>query len=275
MNLGRIATNIRPGEMGLWKTITTENVSYTKDGHELIMESEQDSFWFAHRLNCLLRVLNNLSFKMFLDIGGGNGEFSKLLQSKNIEAVLLEPGLKGANNAIANGVKYVINGSLRDAGFKDSSFPAVGLLDVLEHIEDEENFLKEINRILKSNGSLILTVPAFQYLFSDFDRQVGHFRRYTLRDLKNKLIKNGFEIDYETYFFSFIPIPILIGRFIINKFKKKEKRINTGHLSKSGLIGFILTALLWPEQFLIKHKVKIPFGSSCLIVAHKSANYGK
>jgi len=270
MNINQLATNIRLEESGVWKTLTTESISYTKDGHTLIKENEQNSFWFEHRLSCILNIFSKYPSKMALDIGGGNGLFSKQLQSINVDTVLLEPGLEGANNALHNGVKNIINGSLIDAGFVDSCFSSVFALDVLEHIEDDESFLLEINRILKPNGKLFLTVPAYQFLFSSFDKEVGHFRRYKLSDLKKKFVKNGFQINYQTYFFSLLMIPLFIGRFIINKLKRKENRISTGHINKSSIIGFILKCLLWPEQFLIKNKITIPFGSSCLIVAHKN-----
>lgn len=204
-----------------------------------------------------------------IDVGGGNGEISKYLQSINKDVVLLEPGYHGAKNAVRRGVNHVINSSLFDAGFIDGAFDTAISLDVLEHIEDDEKFLKEIFRILKPGGKLVLTVPAYQFLFSSFDEEVGHYRRYTLRGLSKKTKNQGFNIDYKTYFFSLLPIPILISRFILYKFKKKNKRKSMGHISKSGFFGGALRVLLWTEQLLMKSKIKIPFGSSCLLILHK------
>lgn len=268
----QLATNIIPLGKGLWKTQVSGDVSYTHNGHELIKDKEQNSFWFFHRRQCLERIIENYPVKKALDIGGGNGQFSKYLQSIGIKTVLLEPGNNGAKNAVDNGVLNVINGTLRDACFKESTIQSAFLLDVLEHIEDDEAFLSEIYRILEPGGKLILTVPALQFLFSDFDLEVGHYRRYTLRELNEKLIKSGFLVDYKTYFFSLLPIPVFIGRFVINRFKKKDHRKSTGHISKSGMFGRFLTVLLWPEKLLMKYKVKIPIGSSCLFVVYKPKN---
>lgn len=270
MDVSKIAPKAQMGGYGFWETGVTEEISYTKDGHNAIQVSESNSFWFEHRKHCVTYAMEGNLQEPVLDVGGGNGLFTKYLQDKNISSILLEPGVSGALNAVGNGVEQVINGSLYDAGVLSSSVGSVVLLDVLEHIEDDEKFLLELNRILREDGQLFLTVPAFQYLYSSFDKEVGHFRRYTLASLEEKMVRNGFIIDYKSYFFSFLPLPILIGRFLVNKFKKKSKRKSTGHMKKSGLIGGLLQALLWPEQVMIKKKLKIPFGSSCLIIAKKA-----
>lgn len=270
MDLGLLANNATPSDSGVWKTPSTVAISYTENGHDLIKDKEQNSFWFAHRLRCLTKVINRYPPKILLDIGGGNGQFSKHVQSMNVETILLEPGTSGAYNALKNGVQHVINGSLQDAAFKNSSVDTISILDVLEHIEGDEQFLKEIHRILEVDGKLILTVPAYQFLYSDFDKEVGHYRRYTLKNLKQKLKNTGFEIEYRSYLFSFIPLPLLFGRLVLNKFKKKENRKATGHVKKSGLMGHILAPLLWIERGFIQNKLRIPMGSSCLVVAKKT-----
>ncbi len=277
MSIRELFTNVALGEQGIWKTNTIEGISYTKNGHDLIKENEKKSFWFHHRLNCLKKVIDTTSIKndIVLDVGGGNGHFSLYLQSLSANTVLIEPGVSGAFNAVENGVQNVINGTLKDANFKDESFDTITLLDVLEHIEDDKEFLVELYRIMKPKAKLILTVPAFQFLFSSFDKEVGHYRRYTLKDLSNKLTQSGFSIDYKTYFFSLLPIPLYIGRFFINKLRKKEKRKGTGHINKSGVLGSVLRILLSPELLLIKNKVRIPLGSSCLMIVHKPETNGE
>lgn len=272
MNLSNIAPKVEYDSQGFWKTKRTENISYTKDGHNSIVRDEQMSFWFNHRHNCLKQLPRKYFKSPVLDVGGGNGVFTKYLQNEKIESILLEPGFQGVKNAVKNEVKNIVHSSLKEADFIDSSISTVVLLDVLEHVKNDEEFLIELNRILTLGGHLIITVPALQSLFSDFDREVGHFRRYSLSQLNKLLQKSGFSIEYKSYFFYFLPIPILIGRFIVNKFKKEAKRKSTGHLSKATFAGFCLTLLLLPEQWMIKYKIKIPFGSSCLITAKKLHN---
>jgi len=72
--------------------------------------------------------------------------------------------------------------------------------NVLEHIEDDHSVLKRSYRMLRPGGRLILLVPALKFLYNHLDRGLGHFRRYSREELARKLVSNGFEICYLTYF---------------------------------------------------------------------------
>ena len=74
------------------------------------------------------------------------------------------------------------------------------LVNILEHIEDDENALKECRRILRRNGKLLILVPALPFLFSDLDSKHGHFRRYARGDLMSKVRDANFDIIYSSYF---------------------------------------------------------------------------
>lgn len=275
MDILSLATNIYKSEDGIWKTSDSEKISYTEKGHTLIKESEIKSFWFYHRLKCFSIIFKNYPVNFVLDIGGGNGRVSKFLQSIDVEPVLIEPRAEGAYNAIQIGVRNVVHGSLFSAGIKSSSVPAVAIFDVLEHIEDDEKFLHELNRILEPGGKLFLSVPAYQFLYSGFDEEVGHFRRYTHRDLKRKLNTCGFVINYSTYFFSILPLAIFIVRLFYKIIKARKKRREIGHINKKSVFGSIIKVLFAPEFFFIKRNMRIPFGSSCLVVANKRYQNGK
>ena len=71
--------------------------------------------------------------------------------------------------------------------------------NVLEHIEDDVQALSDLCNSLSDNGTLVIYVPAFQILFSDLDRKVGHYRRYQKRELKSKLRNSGFKIEKIEY----------------------------------------------------------------------------
>jgi len=202
LDLKEVSQKIDQGSDGIWRTRGSEEVSYTEGGHGHLKKVEEESFWFDHRLNCLNSAIEHRPFRSkVLDVGGGNGNFSLLLQSQNIEAVLLEPVAEGVQNARLSGVENIVHGTLNGVDFKESSFASVVALDVLEHIEDDREFVREIHRILEPSGRLYLSVPALQLLFSSFDRQVGHFRRYTLGQLVRLLWDNGFKVEFATYFF--------------------------------------------------------------------------
>jgi SAM-dependent methyltransferase len=117
------------------------------------------------------------------------------------------------------GLKNIICSTLEDAGFKTNSLPAAGLFDVVEHISNDLCFLKTINFYMRPGGFLFITVPAYNILWSKEDVDAGHFRRYTLYELKKTLNKAGFKIEYATYIFSFLILPIFLFRTIPDFFK--------------------------------------------------------
>jgi 2-polyprenyl-3-methyl-5-hydroxy-6-metoxy-1,4-benzoquinol methylase len=90
--------------------------------------------------------------KTFYDIGGGNGFVAKRLQDEGVKVVLVEPGKVGAKNAYQRGIKNVLCSTLEDAGFAAGAIESVGLFDVVEHIEDDLTFLKNIHNYMKKKA---------------------------------------------------------------------------------------------------------------------------
>ena len=84
-----------------------------------------------------------------------------------------------------------------------AEFDAIGAFDVLEHIVDDEMVLRETNKALKSGGGLLLTVPQHQFLWSAADESARHVRRYSSRDLREKVERAGFKVIRMTSFVSF------------------------------------------------------------------------
>ncbi len=119
----------------------------------------------------------------------------------------------------------------------------------------------------------MITVPAFNFLWSNADSEAGHFRRYTLVDLTKKLESIGFKIEYSTYIFSIFPIPVFLFRTIPSKIRKKsstkESHIKE-HQNKKGLLNKLLNIVFNIELRNIKKGRKIITGGSCLVVAKKN-----
>lgn len=79
------------------------------------------------------------------------------------------------------------------------SFDAIYSSNVLEHIEDDVAALRELHRLLRSDGVIVLYQPAFQSIFTELDKLVGHYRRYGVKDLSSKLNQAGFEVTHWEY----------------------------------------------------------------------------
>ena len=100
----------------------------------------------------------------------------------------------------------------------DASIPAAGLFDVLEHIQDDRGALTNLHRVLQPGGRLYIAVPAYNFLWSGEDDHAGHFRRYTLNLLRQRLVEAGFTVDYGTYFFLILLLPVFLLRALPAKF---------------------------------------------------------
>jgi 2-polyprenyl-3-methyl-5-hydroxy-6-metoxy-1,4-benzoquinol methylase len=258
---------------GIYFAKFNEHISYPEIGNVKCFALEDNSFWFRHRNNCIIALFKQFSAgKTFLDVGGGNGFVSKGLQVEGQTAILLEPGKSGCMNARQRGVKHIVCSTLKNARINPDSIDSIGSFDVVEHIKNEQEFLETIYQSLKPGGYFYCTVPAYKWLWSHEDVKAGHYRRYSLKEVKAKMIQAGFEITYASYFFSFLVLPIFIFRSLPSKIRF-SKRVSEESPSKDhnqvGLFSKLIQGY-WNWEFKrIRRLGRIPFGSSCIIVAKK------
>ena len=273
-DLSAIAKNLTESGNGIWVANHESVVSYPDEGNEACFAVEDTSFWFQHRNQVILELVRKFSpNKCFFDIGGGNGCVANALQAAGVEVVLVEPGPTGAMNAKQRGVKAVVQSTLEDAGFAQESLPTVGLFDVTEHIEKDADFLRQIHNFMEPDGTLYLTVPAFQFLWSKDDELAGHYRRYTTKTLSNVLSEAGFEVKYCSYLFALLVPPIFLLRSLPSwfGFRKTVSGATTQkeHSSGKGFVSTIVQKLLNAELARVRNQKRIPIGSSCIVVATK------
>ena len=264
-------------ESGIYFVHTSDKISYPDEYNELCFEVEDNSFWFIHRNNCIIEMIKNYrssSDGPIFDIGGGNGFVAKGLLNAGLEVVLVEPGPAGAMNAKKRGVPHVICATTHTAKFKPGTIPAIGVFDVVEHIEDDIGFLNHLWELLVPGGMLYLTVPAYQLLWSQEDVEGGHFRRYTLSNLKKKILHSGFDISYSSYIFSYLPLFVFLLRTLpykLNLVKSSASdSIKQDHSSPKGIGSKILNLFHNWELKKIRVRKKIPLGGSCMIAAKKA-----
>lgn len=263
---------------GILYAVDKTVVSYPEKANDDCFRFEDESWWFQNRNKLIISVVKQFtSGQLFLDIGGGNGYVAKGLQDAGETVVLVEPGHQGAINAQKRGLKQIICSSIEDVGIKENTIEAVGLFDVIEHIEDVQTFLNHINRLMRPGGHVFITVPAYQLLWSIDDDYAGHYRRYTLKSLERVMQSSGFEKVRHTYFFSFLVLPILFSRTIAQRLLKK-KAVKVGSAEKAakehinkGLGGKFIAAICSFERRLITGGMQIPMGASCLGAFRKKA----
>ena len=145
--------------------------------------------------------------------------------------------------------------------YLNEKFDIICLLDVLEHIEDHKTTLNILKKMMSRDGIMILTVPAYKWLWSKHDELNHHFRRYTKKEL-NKLFDDKYLILKSSYF-NFFLFPIALLSRLIDKIRKRSSQnfLNLPNL----FINKILFKIFKYESKLLRI-FNLPFGLSILIV---------
>ncbi len=269
------ATNLGHGPDGTWVARSRrQEIAYPEEGNLNCLALEADSFWFEHRNRCIQAVVRRFPPPgIIVDVGGGNGYVALGLQQAGFRVALVEPGRQGVQNARLRGVETLICSTLEDAGFPAESLPAVGLFDVLEHMEEDEAFLRGVKHLLVPGGRIYLTVPAFQALWSADDDYARHYRRYSLNGLRGLLARAGLRVEFASYIFFFLPLPIFLLRALPTRLglRKHEswERYQQEHHTQPGIVGRVLEGLLGWELARLNKGRTVPVGGSCLVVAGK------
>ncbi len=201
-----------------------------------------------------------------LNVGSGTGGTVSLLRRYG-----LVENVEVSDEAIAimklQGIENIIKTDNNNKlPFRAKTYDMVAAFDILEHIDMHKAALQEWSRILKDDGVLIITVPAYQWLWSHHDVALGHERRYTKRTLKTVAQSAGLQVHTISYAFAF-SFPLVAGFRILDKyFGKREK---TSYVGVPGWVNRLLTHMLYAEARLHK-KYRLPFGSSVVAVLKKN-----
>ena len=249
------------------------SVEYPETGHDWCATVEDSSWWFRHRNRFLLEVMRRFPpTPPLYDVGGGNGVVAVALEKSGIHTVVVEPGAAGVQRAKARGLE-AFNATMEAAGFASASLPAIGLFDVVEHIQDGSGFLQRARALLKPGGRIYLTVPAYRFLWSAEDDYAHHFRRYSAGALRRTLEGVGFEVELSTYMFALLPLPILLMRAIPYRLGRARpftpEGVREDHGNRKGFSRAALDRLLDLELTTFRTLGRLPFGASVVAVGRK------
>lgn len=273
-DLAAAAPGLRPGPDGIWTPPATSAADYPDEGNAFCFQVEDHSFWFRYRNERIVETVRRFPpAGTIVDIGGGNGFVARGLQQAGFPAVVVEPGPVGARNAAARGLAPVVCATLDDAGFLPGSLPAAAMFDVLEHLPDDAGVLAGLARLLRPDGRLYLTVPAYSWLWSDDDVLVGHHRRYTRGSLTRVVEAAGFALETDTYLFAPLVVPILLLRALPSALRlRTPDDVDTLKRELQPQDGLAERAIAWMlrlEAWWFGHVGAVPFGSSVLLVARR------
>jgi len=222
--------------------------------------AEKTHPWFIVRRALVYSLLSSLlsssldsSVKIskkskILDYGCGSGQLLQLLKEKGFKDL---QGYEPSKEAHSKNVKYIK---------KLKKYDIIFMLDVLEHIKDEKKAISKISSLLNKGGTLILSVPAFMFLWSKHDEVNQHYRRYNKKILRKAFKNSPLKIRRLFYWNSIFFLPAVL----LKKLNKSKSEIED-----SGFLGIFLKIALKIENTLIKLGINLPFGTSLFAILTK------
>jgi SAM-dependent methyltransferase len=229
---------------------------------------EENHWWFQGKKLLVERFISSAGIRggKFLDIGCGTGMFLKVLA--NYGSVF---GIDVSGQALAY-CRCKVDANLAQASgdrlpFQDGSFSFVSLLDIIEHANDDVSVMKEAYRVSKPGGTVLVTVPAFRFLWSNHDTAHHHKRRYTLSELEEVGKSAGFNVERITYTNFFIFFPVFLKRTLL---RNMSKDVESDLKETPALINRLLLSLYRLEAFYLTIG-SFPWGVSLLMLLSKPA----
>ena len=241
-----------------------------QDLYKELFEVENDHWWHKHKRKLVHQLISKYVNRpgKVLDVGAGTG---KVLSELKLTGWQVE-GVDGEKEAVRwakkRGVVIKKHDLVKKLPFKDNSFDLVVSLDVLEHIKDDKKLLKEMKRVVKPKGIILVTVPAYQWLYSYWDKMLSHFRRYSKRDLRKLGNQVKLTMTFISYYSSFYLLPAVLVRKI--KASKPKQAMSDFQTTPLPLVSIpLLTFFGMIERLLIK-MTRLPFGMSLVCVFQKN-----
>ncbi|HIJ84299.1 MAG: Class I SAM-dependent methyltransferase [Magnetococcales bacterium] len=227
-------------------------------------------WWFRGKRALLRRVLSRLELPeaaRILDAGCGTGANMKMLSEfgqvwgMEYDDFALEIAGKISGATVARGF---LPG---DIPFGSQSFHLVTVLDVLSCIEADGAAIKALADRMVPGGWLVITAPAFDFLFSSHDLASHHHRRYTIPRLVSVVESQGLEVSFSSYFNTLLFLPIVFVR-LMKKWLRLLEGDDVGVLPPAW-INTVLSVIFRLESRVVGWGWSLPFGVSAVLVAQK------
>jgi SAM-dependent methyltransferase len=230
------------------------------EAFEILRELE-NTWWHKGRKAAVMKALSAVGTPVggsVFDVGAGYGGMFDALRTYG-EVDGSEPETEARAVAETRGYRKFF-GTHKDALVEGAQYSLIGAFDVIEHIEDDVQFVQELAGLTKEGGYLVATVPAFQFLWGPHDVTHMHFRRHTTASMRKLLEGAGYEICYARYWNVFLFPVALVMRLL--------GRSGESGLHPYPLIRSVLQSLIWVEVRVVRY-LPIPFGLSVVIVGKK------
>jgi SAM-dependent methyltransferase len=231
-------------------------------------EMENRHWWFRGRRSVIWALLGQAGLGQdprLLDAGCGTGrnlvEFGSLGPSKGVD-----PSAEAVELCRKRGLNDVQCAGVEDLPFDSGEFDLLLACDVLEHVQDDGVALKELLRVADVGANLIITAPAYQWLWTDHDVQLHHFRRYTMATMRTRVTRAGWDVVFATYFNSIL-LPAVAAARVLSRGKSRNGHTDLDRTPD--LLNGLLGQPMKLEAVALRHGARFPAGISLGLVCRK------
>ena len=244
--------------------------------HRQIAEAAATHWWFRGRRRVIAALLRRFApgdGLAIADVGCGTGTEIGMLQEFG-RVVGVDSSGMALELAHRRGHAELIVAAMPRLCFPDGAFDVVCALDVIEHIEDDRAAVREMWRICRPGGLLVVTVPAYPWLWSEHDDANQHWRRYTRAELGARLSASGCEILKLSYMSVAATPAVMAVRLAKNLTRRPRNGASTPRLDLFTVprsLNSLLVASFSAEALWLRHS-RFPFGTSLACVARKPAS---
>ncbi|MBV8879349.1 MAG: class I SAM-dependent methyltransferase [Planctomycetaceae bacterium] len=227
-------------------------------------ELEAEHWWFASRLERILDLVRAHlpgSGARILDLGCGSGRTARRFESfgsvvgSDLSWTPLRDDARAGRRRLASRAERL--------PFRTGSFDLVTALDLVEHLEDDQPALREMLRVLRPGGVLIVTVPAMPILYGPHDRVLGHWRRYSSADLRRSVRRSGAAGPLQVGYFLSLLFPLLLAWRVTTKIFGAGKARSDGGRPLPRWANRLLRAIMDLEGALA---ARVPLGVGSTLV---------
>ena len=215
-----------------------------------ILGDQIDTHWYYRAKSAaLLRTLRGYPIGEIVDVGAGSGFFSRFLLARtgSTGAVCVDPAYAEESDGLCCGKPILYRRAI-----EKNNANLVLLMDVLEHVDDERELLHHYIDAVPSRTRFVVTVPAFQFLWSSHDEFLEHRRRYTIRQLIAVLERCGLALEWSHYYYAFV-FPIAAAARMLDSIMRPPQTEPRSQLrQESWLVNNALAALSAVERPIMR-----------------------
>jgi SAM-dependent methyltransferase len=228
--------------------------------YQQLYDLEDGHWWFRGRRAVLWAMLSRAGVPerpQVLDAGCGTGrnlaEFGRLGTARGVD-----PSRQAIEFCRRRGLGEVEAAGIESLPYADGTFDLILATDVLEHVERDDLAAAELRRVAAPGAVLVVTVPAYRWLWSQHDDSHHHLRRYTAGALRARLVAAGWRPVLQTYFNSLLLPPIALVRLLA----RRRSGSRTDYQLTGGVMNWLLEAPMRAEATLIARGMRFPAGVS-------------